>query len=72
MKTEDVLEALAKEGATLRLADLPNLGSPRMGDAEHSQYFFWPLPLPFSFLPLPSPPPLGVPHDFDGDWPGIE
>ena len=72
MKTEDVLEALAKDGATLRLADLPTLGSPRMGDAEHSQYFFWPLPLPLSFLPLLSPPPLGAPHVFDEEEDGFE
>ena len=49
MKTEDVLEALANDGATLRLADLPTLGSPSLGDAEHSQYF---LPLPPSLLAL--------------------
>ena len=72
MRTEDVLEALAKDGATLRLADLPTLGSPRMGDAEHSQYFL-PLPLPLSFLPLPPPaPPLAGPQVFEEDEEGSE
>ena len=72
MKTEDVLEALANDGATLRLADLPTLGSPSLGDAEHSQYFA-PLPLPFSFLPLPPPaPPLGAPQVFEEDEDGSE
>ena len=77
MKTEEVLEALAKDGATLRLDDLPTLGSPSLGDAEHSQYFlpFLPLPLPPSALPLAGP---HFEDDEDGsekqsvlEWPGF-
>jgi len=82
MKTEDVLEDLANEGATVRLAGLPTLGFPNLGDAEpqrsrgraHSQCCFLPLPppLPLFFLPLPSPdPPLAEPH-FDEEEDGSE
>jgi len=82
MKTEDVLEALAKDGATLRLDDLPTLGSPILGDDEHSQNFLpLPLPLPLDCLPPPAPP-LAGPHVFEEDedgsvkqssleWPGF-
>ena len=72
MKKEDVLEALAKDGATLRLDDLPTLGSPRLGDAEHSQNFL-PLPLPLPLCGLPPPaPPLAGPQVFEEDEDGSE
>ena len=81
MKTEEVLEDLAKEGATVRLADLPTLRFPKMGDAEtrrsrgraHSQCCFLPLPppLPFCFLALPPSEPLGAPHVFDEEEEGF-
>jgi len=72
MKTEEVLEALAKDGAPLRLDDLPKLGSPILGDAEHSQNFLpLPLPLPLDCLPPPAPP-LAGPHVFEEDEDGSE
>ena len=72
MKTEDVLEALANDGATLRLDDLPTLGSPILGDAEHSQNFLpLPLPLPLCGLP-PSALPLAGPQVFEEDEDGSE
>ena len=72
MKTEDALEALAKDGATLRLDDLPTLGSPILGDDEHSQNFLpLPLPLPLDGLPPPAPP-LAGPQVFEEDEDGSE
>ena len=68
MNTEDALEALAKDGATVRLDDLPTVGSPTLGDEEHSQCFL-PLPLP---LPLDGLPPLAGPQVFDEDEDGSE
>jgi len=70
IKKEDALEALAKEGAPLRLYDLPNVGSPNLGDEEHSQCFLpLPLPLPLNGLPPPAPPladPQVLEEDDDG------
>ena len=72
IKKEDALEALAKDGATLRLDDLPPLGSPSLGDDEHSHCFLpLPLPLPLDVLPPPAPP-LAGPQVFEEDEDGSE
>ena len=72
IKKEDALEALAKEGTRLRLSDLPSVGSPSLGDEEHSQYFL-PLPLPLPLNGLPSPlPPFGGPQVFEDEADGFE
>ena len=72
IKKEDALEALAKDGAPLRLDDLPNVGSPTLGDEEHSQCFLpLPLPLPLNGLPPPAPP-LAGPQVLDEDEDGSE
>ena len=52
--------------------DAPSVGSPILGDEEHSQYFL-PLPLPLPLPVLPSPlPPFGGPQVFEDEADGFE